>query len=174
MILDINGFKVLLIHGHQFFKGDNQMKYFYDKVIKIYKNFDLCLFGHSHVFLDEKYKGKRFVNPGSIGQPTDSNTYKYVIIDFGDTVNLTLREFNVLDSINELEESIKNSDYYKESPVWTKLILDTIRDGYDHCCEFIDLLNENDVNDLSEEDFNRKWDEAFEKYKNAKNSPNLI
>ena len=154
-ILNFNNLNILFIHGDDFFDGK---KLNYDKIINEYPSFDICIYGHTHVYKDETYKNKRFINPGSIGQPVDSNTYKYCILDMNNN-KLTLKEFNVKDTIKELETSIKNSNYHKENPVWSNLILNTIKDGFDYVNEFIQFLNSNNIKNLNSDEFNKVYKE---------------
>ena len=166
ILIEIQNTKLLIIHGDTYWTNENEMPNFYDRIIEDYDDFDICLFGHSHIYSDIFYKGKRFINPGSIGEPTDYPTYKYCILDINSSVNIQLREFNTAESYKELERLYKNTKYYKENPIWSNLILDTIRYGRDCCCEFIDLLNSklDHKNSLSSKEFNKIWEETYIEY----------
>ncbi len=46
---------------------------------------DLVFLGHTHIQMDREVDGKRFVNPGSLGQPRDGdNRAAYAVIEDGD------------------------------------------------------------------------------------------
>ena len=139
-IIEVNQKKILLIHGDKYFNGINSLEQSFDSIMTDF-NFDICLFGHTHEYLYQKYKGKIFINPGSIGLSTDTSTYKYCIIEISDDVNVTLKEFDVNETFCELEENYKKTDYYKDNYVWANLILKTIKEAKDHCVDFLKLFN---------------------------------
>lgn len=174
MIIKINNLRILLIHGDIYLKKPNERKLFYDRIIENYHDFDICLYGHSHIYYDEIYKGYHFINPGSIGQPTDSSTYKYCILNIDNTINVQLREFSVKESFQEFEQKYKNTKYYKENYIWSNLILDTIREGKDYCNLFLDILNSklNNKKSLGEEEYNKIWEETFADYSHICNKNN--
>ena len=159
-IININNYKILIIHGDKYCNNRNDFDY--DKIIEDYKDFDICLLGHTHIYLDELYKGKRFINPGSIGLPIDYTTYKYCILDINDDVKLELREFKTEESYQMLEKEYKKSDYYIKNPIWSNLVLNTIKYGKDYCFDFINLLNEKIKDrELSVEEFNKIWNKTY-------------
>ena len=176
MIININSFRILLIHGDTYIKTQNEKKEFYDTMIEKYRDFDICLYGHTHVYCDEIYRGHRFINPGSIGQPTDSPTYKYCILNIEDTIDIQLKEFSVNKSLLEFEEDYKNTKYYKENYIWSNLILDTIREGKDYCVLFLDILNSklNSKKSIRAEEFNKIWEETFKEYSQIYNKDNEL
>lgn len=137
--IEIENNKILIIHGDVNYTGE--ITDFYEKVIANYSDFDICLFGHSHIYSNAIYKGKRFINPGSVGMPTDYPTYKYCILDIDDSIKVKLREFETAISYKKMEKLYKDTQYYKENPIWGNLILQTIKDGKNYCAEFVDLLN---------------------------------
>ena len=145
-------------------------------MIEKYRDFDICLYGHTHVYCDEMYKGHRFINPGSIGQSTDSPTYKYCILNIEDTIDIQLKEFSVNKSLLEFEEDYKNTKYYKENYIWSNLILDTIREGKDYCVLFLDILNSklNSKKSKRAEEFNKIWEETFKEYSQIYNKDNEL
>ena len=166
-IIKLNDVKFLLIHGDEQLNNSEDMIAMFDKIIEDY-HFDICLFGHTHNYSYTEYRDKIFINPGSIGQPTDSPTYKYCILDLGNQVNVKLREFNVSDSFNDLKEKYETSEYYKENPIWSTLILAGIKDGKDYCSPFIHKLNAKieAAEFIDAESFNKIWNETYEEYIN--------
>lgn len=159
-IININNYKILMIHGDTY--KNNSITMMFDKIIEQHEDFDICLFGHTHQYLDMKYKGRRFINPGSIGIPTDYPTYKYCIIDITDKVTVELREFKTDNSFNYLKEKYLNTNYYKENPIWSDLLLKSIKDGQNYCSIFIKLINSKISNtNINVDQFNTIWNDAY-------------
>lgn len=81
-ILDLQGYRIGLIHGHQGYKQTvlNALEAFKND------NVHAVVFGHSHVPFNETLQGVLMFNPGS---PTDKRTqaqYSYGILTLGDTI----------------------------------------------------------------------------------------
>ena len=83
VILDIEGVRVLLIHGHQY-----PAYHMTERLIQKAKeeNCQLVLHGHSHIFKVEREEGITLVCPGSIHHNRDASlpTYAVVGIDKGE------------------------------------------------------------------------------------------
>jgi uncharacterized protein len=60
------GFNLLLVHGHR-----QSVKRSYDQLFEYAakRNFDICVFGHTHMHLIQRENGCFFVNPGSPHSP---------------------------------------------------------------------------------------------------------
>lgn len=165
-IIKINNFKVLMIHGDKYYNSNISLDIIFDKIIADF-DFDICLFGHSHKYLYQEYKNKIFINPGSIGEPTDTPTYKYCLLEITDKVNVVLKEFNTQDTFDLLVNNYKKTSYYKNNYVWANLILYIIRDGYDYCVLFLNQFQDKIKNlELNATDFNRIWDETYQEFRN--------
>lgn len=166
-IIEINNQKVLMIHGDGYLKDINDIFSTFDAIIAKF-DFDICLFGHSHKYLYKKYKNKIFINPGSVGQPTDYPTYKYCIIEFSDSINVKLREISVNNSFNDFKLKYQKTSFYKENYVWANLILKGIQDGQDYCAPFIQHLNNKTklLQNIDDSQFNKIWNETYEEYCN--------
>ena len=160
-ILNINNQKILIIHGDGYLSR-NVLNDTFDKLIKEF-DFDICLFGHSHKYLYKNYQGKIFINPGSIGQPTDSNTYKYCIIDFNNTINVNLREFKVMDTFNTLQAEYKKTLFYQNNFIWGNLVLNEIKYSKDICSEFMSTVRSKVKYDTSN-NFNAVFEEVYNNY----------
>ena len=159
--ININNYKILMIHGDNYYLDSDEFDY--DNVIKTHNDFDICLFGHFHIYSDNSYKGKRFINPGSVGIPVDNPTYKYCILDINDTIKVELREFNTDNTYQELLNEYLKSDYYRENPIWSNLVLSTIKYGKDCCYDFIKLFRtkiDKDI-DYRPDEFNKIWDDTY-------------
>lgn len=64
----IEGFSILLLHGHRqgvHFGRQQLADYAYDKLC------DIVVYGHTHVFADERFGKVRAINPGSASLPRD-------------------------------------------------------------------------------------------------------
>ncbi|MEG0026197.1 MAG: metallophosphoesterase family protein [Bacilli bacterium] len=166
-IINIDGYKILLTHGDGYGQPKDGLEAIINRIIEKY-DFDICLFGHSHRYFNDKFNNYYFINPGSIGSPADTPTYKYVILDLSNGVNVQLREFDVEVIQQELEKQYKESDYYKENFEWCDLILKGIKDGQNYCSPFIAVLNRNlkniDANDYVE--FNKCWENTYNDFMN--------
>ncbi|QSX08067.1 metallophosphoesterase [Alkalibacter rhizosphaerae] len=74
LLLEKEGFKLLLTHGHRFkIKSGLQSLYYRSKELGA----DLALYGHSHVASNEEIGGIVFLNPGSIGDKRGQKYYSY-------------------------------------------------------------------------------------------------
>ena len=159
-IININNYRILIIHGDKY--CIDRENFDYDKMIRDFKDFDVCLLGHTHIYKDEVYQGKRFINPGSIGIPTDSPSYKYCILDIDDGFKVYLKEFKTEETYQNLEKSFINSDYYITNPIWSDLVLRTIKYGKDCCYDFIELLTNKIYNkEYTVEKFNKAWEKTY-------------
>lgn len=164
-IIEINGFKILMLHGEKYYSNTNSFDKMYDKIIEDY-DFDLCLFGHTHIYADVEYKNKRFINPGAIGQPADYPTYKYCIVEITDKIDVKLKEFDVSDTYNILKSNYENSNHYNRNRIWESLILMNIKDGKDYCGPFVKMYNDKikDITDITVEQANSIYHDTYEFY----------
>lgn len=158
-------FKILLHHGDKYYYDDRSIEKAFDKLIDEFE-FDICLFGHSHRHAHFKYRNKIFINPGSVGQPCDSPSYKYCILDVTDRVDVRFKEFDVKETFDELADAYKRTDYYKKNRAWTSLVLHIIRDGVDYNTPFLRKVNDRAKNagELTAEEFNKIWDETYDEF----------
>lgn len=158
-------FKILLHHGDKYYYDGCKLEEAFDKMIGEFE-FDICLFGHFHRHVYFKYRDRLFINPGSVGLPCDSPSYKYCVLDVADRVDVRFKEFNVEETFDELVDAYKETDYYKKNRVWASLVLHTIRDGVDYNAPFIRKVNDRVINvgELVAEEFNRVWDETYDDF----------
>ena len=164
--IEVNNYKILIIHGDKYFIDSDNLDF--DSIIKNHDDFDICLFGHLHFYSDVFYKGKRFINPGSVGIPADGPSYKYCILDIKDDYSVELREFDTKDSYQDLLVEYLYSDYYRINPIWSNLVLGTIKYGKDFCYDFIKFLNKriniNNYINYSIEEFNKIYVRAYKDF----------
>ena len=78
-LLDIDGYKVLMCHGHTY---GVKMSYLHLEKHAKDVGADLALFGHTHKIFYDKHNGLAMMNPGSIGAPQWGNLPSYGIITF--------------------------------------------------------------------------------------------
>lgn len=156
-------FKILLHHGDKYYYDDCSIEKAFDELIGEFE-FDICLFGHSHRHTYFKYKDRLFINPGSVGQPCDSPSYKYCILDVTDRVDVRFRGFNVEETFDELMGAYRRTDYYKKNRVWASLVLHTIRGGRDYNAPFLRKVDDRvkNADELTAEEFNKIWDETYD------------
>ncbi len=164
-IVEVNGYKILLIHGEEYGHTTNCITELFDEYLAKY-DFDICLFGHTHKYYKNYYKGKLFLNPGSIGEPTDTPYYKYVILNISEEIATTLKEFRVKDTYQELAKEYQESSYYKENFCWSDLILRGIKDGKDYTTPFINLFYEklDSIDKFDPLKFNHLWHQCYEEF----------
>lgn len=173
LLIEIQNKKILMIHADIYYnKYKLDIDKICEKVIEDYPDFDICLLAHSHIFCDKTYKGKRFINPGSIGLPSDTKSSKYCILNIGDTITVELREYSVMEYYSEFEKNYKNTNFYKEHPVWSTLVLDSLKDAASYFGEFVGLTYSklDRSKPISSKKFNKRWKEAFQEYLNKKDN----
>ena len=169
-IVTIEGRKICLSHSTPYNVRGDVFKDSYEVFDNLIKDFDcdIYLFGHEHKSFCTLYKGKYFINPGSIGMPTYELPYKFGILEL--TTNKV--EFETIDIEYEYEELCDyyyTSEYYKVAPQWCELLVNSMKDGKNHPDNFINLLKlrakENDI-DISTHFPNNLFIGVFEEYKN--------
>jgi len=81
LVLELNGFRIFLVHGHKYDVKHNLMRLFYRaKELEI----DVVVYGHTHLAMTANEDNILFVNPGSIGFPRGKYKNSYAILDLGD------------------------------------------------------------------------------------------
>lgn len=167
--ITINNKEILLIHGDKpamvNLENNNLVL---EELITRY-DFDVCLYGHSHIYSDFEYKGKRFISPGSIGQPNDGPYYKYGILDITeDIINFELVTFNTNNNFDILKKDYINSMYYVDNPEWCNLILDGILVGKNYSTDFVIELNNiiDNMDAVNENVYNQLWDKHYKNFIN--------
>lgn len=90
-IFELNGHRILLIHGDGYTYAisglTNKAKH---------ENCDVIMFGHTHEFFDEEYKGIRLINPGSCYHNRDLSKPSYAIVTIEDdgTIKVERKEIS--------------------------------------------------------------------------------
>lgn len=80
-ILEIEGYRVLMTHGHKEGVKMGLHNLFYQAEEK---KIDIVLYGHTHERLDKVIEGIHFINPGSVALPNFGDRASYSVIDFKD------------------------------------------------------------------------------------------
>ncbi|AIO19343.1 hypothetical protein KQ51_01467 [Candidatus Izimaplasma bacterium HR1] len=77
-MLEIDGVKLFMTHGHKY-----NVHRSLDKLAKLAyeKNYDVVLFGHTHILEIEKVGKVQFLNPGSCAKPRNALPPTYMILD---------------------------------------------------------------------------------------------
>ena len=65
---------------------------------------DLIFLGHTHLPMDRKINGKRFINPGSLGQPRDGDTRAAYAVLEDDEITLLRMEYDIELVIDKMRE----------------------------------------------------------------------
>lgn len=168
-ILKIKGYKILLLHGEQYFDDNHGLFPCFDNVMKDF-DFDVCIFGHIHRFIDVIYKKRRFICPGSIGIPVDTPFYKYCIMDIDETLKIDVRQFDVSNDFDEFQKLYQQTNYYKENRIWSDIILKSICDGKDYTKSLIkNTKNRMKDEEMCPENFNPKFEEEYYCFKDHYN-----
>ncbi|NHI98968.1 metallophosphoesterase [Lactococcus garvieae] len=77
-MVDVEGKKVLIAHGHQFYVGLGLDRYSY---FAEEKEADIALFGHIHQPVAQMIGNTLYINPGSVSQPRGNiNIKMYAIV----------------------------------------------------------------------------------------------
>ena len=88
-IVEINNHRILLIHGDGYTYAISGL------VSKAkHESCDVIMFGHTHEFFDEEYKGIRMINPGSCWRNRDGTKPCYAIVNIDDdgTIEVTRKD----------------------------------------------------------------------------------
>jgi putative phosphoesterase len=116
----------------------------FDKLIEDY-DCDIYLFGHEHVSYYTEYKNRYFINPGSLGIPTNGCPFSYGLLTINDNI-IDYKRVDIMYDYDKLEGYYRNSDYYKEATIWCSLLLLNMKTKENHVYFFI-----NDVYKKAEE-----------------------
>lgn len=167
-IIKVGKFKILLIHGNEFTPNSLKNNEVYEQLCQKYE-FDICLFGHTHIQSLEKYNKKIFLNPGSCGMPADGPCYKYCILEINDNkYNIEQVKLNTLDTFSEYINYIMTSNMYSKVQIWLNLCILSVHDGYDYFGEFLSqfskIINEHDTVDAK----NTKYINLYNKMYSSK------
>lgn len=75
-VVEIEKVKFLLCHGHQF-RVKSTLDRLFERGTEL--GVDICLFGHTHIPIIEKYGAIKLINPGSMSRSCEP-TYCYITV----------------------------------------------------------------------------------------------
>ncbi|PKM68542.1 MAG: metallophosphoesterase [Firmicutes bacterium HGW-Firmicutes-2] len=112
ILIDINGHRVLLVHGSPF----SIVEYVFEESLEIQKSIieevdaDIIMFGHTHFPYIKIVGEKTLINTGSVGRPKDGdNRAGYVMIDFTHEVQAEI--IRVEYDVCEVRRQIVDSEF---------------------------------------------------------------
>lgn len=86
-ILSLVNKRIFITHGHYYGVKNNLEKI---KKVGIENNFDMILYGHTHMASIEKYKKLSIINPGSITDPRDGKGCSFALLEIDDIGRITI------------------------------------------------------------------------------------
>lgn len=88
-ILDIDGYTLLVTHGHKYnVKWDLNALYY--KALETKSH--IAIFGHTHIPMVEKHEGVILLNPGSISSPRNGNKKTYGLLEIDENITVEILE----------------------------------------------------------------------------------
>lgn len=145
-IIEEQGLRICLSHASPYstkfpIKEEEELFTIFDKEIQDF-NCDVYLFGHSHIQFFEQYKGKHFINPGSVGMPiADGKKFEYGILELNQG-KLNYQQREIYYDYEEIKQYRLSKDYHKKVREWEALSLCNLKYGKNYTQDFIDYLNE--------------------------------
>lgn len=99
--MEIHGKKIFLTHGHKY-KVNKSMKLLLEKGFK--GEYDILLYGHTHIAKVDKVKNMLFINPGSVSIPRSSRVGSYMVMNISEdsTVSYEFKEAETNMVINNI------------------------------------------------------------------------
>ncbi len=134
-----DGCRILLSHGSPY--GQRHLvrpdaTALFERLIADYDS-EIFVFAHSHRPWQRCYRGRLFLNPGSVGMPTDGPGFKYAIIDT-DSRSATLRA--VPYDFNTIAPYYEKHGFLASTGIWGRIFLAVLRDNRDYMPLFINTL----------------------------------
>lgn len=131
----------------------------------------MYFFGHTHQAFKTFYKGKWFINAGSVGMPLNNKQKINLGILKIDQGNIAYNQIDIPYDYYKFEEYYKNSEYYKFVESFAHILLMNMRDNYDYTKEFIQFVSkkakENNI-DITNGVPNELWNKSYKEYINIK------
>lgn len=130
-----------------------------------YENIDDCkykIYGHSHKQCNFIRDGVKYINPGSVGIPTDGSIgAQFVILEITEKCE-KIEQYTVEYDIDKLIYELKNASIYNDEVKWGKLLEKELKTGEDYplkCIEEYERIREE--NHLVEESI-EAWNVAVQ------------
>ncbi len=108
--------------------------------------------GHTHESWSKVIHNKLIVNPGSVGVPFNKNKYaEYAVLTWEDS-QWIVSHHQVKYDLKELEQTFFESELFLECRTWSRLTLESIKEGKDITTDFLKyiykLAEDNGFNNL--------------------------
>lgn len=168
-IINIENKKICFSHGTPFNVRKLVNNNSYDVFDKLIDNFscDIYLFAHTHIPFHIIYRNKHFINSGAISCSVDNNPHStYGILSIQEN-DIQYSQKELYYNFEDVKKYYIESNYHRECKEWSNLILYTLRDGFDYCCDFIQFINK--FSNGSEKIISDLWHIKFEEYMHYKN-----
>jgi putative phosphoesterase len=141
-VIEVEGVSILLCHNPselEVFKATDNLRKErnvpdMEALIKIANNMesDVCIFGHYHLFMDEKVNGKRFICPSSVGVPFNGDVRaQYIILEINEGKLMSSKQFidyDILRLVKEFDES----GYIEKHSSWSMSLITTILTAHNY------------------------------------------
>lgn len=101
-------------------------------------NYDYKIFGHSHKQCEFVRDSVKYINPGSVGIPTDGNIgAQFVVLEITNNYE-KIEQYLVNYDITELIQELKSTSIYNDEIKWGKLLEKELKTGEDIPLKCID------------------------------------
>ena len=95
-------------------------------------NSNICIFGHYHLFMDEKINGKRFICPSSVGMPFNGDPRaQYSILDLSEGDIKASKHYVDYDRL-ELIKGFDEKGYFEKYYNWSMNMTNTVLTGHNY------------------------------------------
>ena len=135
------GVRFNVSHGSPYAQRDNIKEYGSETALeRMISDFDddVFVFAHTHRQYNREYNGRLFINPGSVGMPTDSHGFKYSVLD---TESGAVEQYAVPYEYDEVAEYYKSHNFLGDNGFWGELFLSELRDNEECLPRFIAHLH---------------------------------
>ena len=168
-IINIENQKICFSHGTPFNARELVNSNSYDVFEELIDKFscDIYLLAHTHIPFHTVYKSKHFINSGAINCSVDGKPHAtYGILSIQQDGMQYLQK-ELCYNFEDVKKYYTDSNYHKECREWSNLVLYTLKDGFDYCCDFIQFIN--GFSNGNEELTSNLWHMKFEEYMHYKN-----
>lgn len=141
-VLELGGKKLCISHGSPYLLRDNVKKDgSYPTKDRMLADFgaDIYVTAHTHKQFHEEYGGALFINPGSVGMPTDTPAFKYTLLTVGEETEVCPVALPY--DYAQMERYYDTYDFCRSNGVWARIFLASLRDGRDYLPQFVSGLH---------------------------------
>lgn len=143
-VIEIEGNKICFFHSMPY--GEKRKVYkdsfeLFDELIKDF-NCDIYLMGHTHVSFYTEYRGKIFINPGTVGMPiADGPEFRYGILDINKN-EVKYEQKAIKYDYEELKKYLTSKDWHLFAHIWAELSLSNLKYSKNYTQDFTDFVKE--------------------------------